>query len=456
MMGKIIFLKYQRDWIKNPNQFAIGEKSRRIGLTFSEAYRVTGDLSTNKVKNGKVWFSSADLSASEEFIDYVGFFARYLNTAAKYVGEVVIDKEDDITAHRVRFSNGNECNAISSNPTRFRSKGGDVILDEFAHHKDQEKMFTAAKPSMMWGNRVRIISTHNSDDSYFNSLIKEVMKGKDGTMKNWSHFKTTIDDAIKDGLVDTILDHKATKDEIATFLEDTFSGMTQEAIDEEFYCIPRSASNSHLLSYELINAIERDDILDELLNNIIGDLYVGGDIGRKNNPTVFWILEKLGELLYTRKVVALKNMSYANQKEILYGILSHKKFRRCCLDATGIGNQLAEETQEKFGKTRIEPVMFTPKVKEDLASHTYVMVEGKKVLIPRDKTIREDLYSVKAVTTSAGNIRYEADQSKDGAHADHFFGLALALMAAKTYSGPLIITSSKLRRREINDVLKGY
>jgi len=96
MMGKIIFLKYQRDWIKNPNQFAIGEKSRRIGLTFSEAYRVTGDLSTNKVKNGKVWFSSADLSASEEFIDYVGYFARYLNAAAKYVGEVVIDKEDDI------------------------------------------------------------------------------------------------------------------------------------------------------------------------------------------------------------------------------------------------------------------------------------------------------------------------------------------------------------------------
>jgi len=453
-MAKITFLPYQKLWIKNPSQFAIGEKSRRIGLTYAEAYRVASDLSTKNVKNNKVWFSSADLSAAEEFIDYVGFFARYLNIAAKYVGEVIIDKEDEITAHRVRFSNGAECNAISSNPTRFRSKGGDVILDEFAHHKDQEKMFTAAKPSMMWGNRVRIISTHNGDDSFFNSLINEVMKKNDGSMKNWSHFKKTIQDAINDGLIDTILQHKASKQEAATFLEDLFSGMTQEAIDEEFYCIPRSSSNSHLLKYELINAIERDDILNELLKDIIGDLYVGMDVGRKKNPSIIWIIEKLGELLYTRKVIPLKNMPYSDQRKILYDVFSHPNFRRACIDATGIGNQMAEEAQQQYGMLRVEPVVFTPKVKEELASYTYIMVEGRKVLIPRDKTIREDLYSVRAVTTAAGNVRYEAEQTKDGGHADYFFGLALALMAAKSYSGPLIITSGV--HRQVNQLLNGY
>ncbi|MBI1936672.1 MAG: hypothetical protein HYS25_00965 [Ignavibacteriales bacterium] len=453
-MAKITFLPYQKKWITNSAQFALCEKSRRVGITYAEAYRVTRDLSTKNVKNNKVWFSSADLSASEEFIDYVGFFAKYLKTAAKYIGEVIIDKDDDITAHRVRFSNGGECNAISSNPTRFRSKGGDVILDEFAHHRDQEKMFTASKPSAMWGNRVRIISTHNGDDSFFNSLVAETKKGAEGTMKNWTPFRITIEDAIKDGLVNTILGHKATKEDIKHFMEDAFAGMTQEAIDEEFYCLPRSSSNSHLLPYELINPIERDNILDELLAGIVGDIYVGGDIGRKKNPSVFWILERLGELLYTRKIIALKNVPYSEQRKILYDVLSHKNFRRACIDATGIGNQLAEEAQDAFGKLRVEPVMFTPKVKEELASHTYVMVEGKKVLIPRDKTIREDLYSVRAVTTSAGNVRYEADQSKDGGHADYFFGLALALMAAKSYSGPLIITSGA--RRQMNSILQGY
>lgn len=448
------FLKYQSAWINNPSQFAIAEKSRRIGITYAESYRVTRDLALKKVKNNKVWFSSADLSASEEFIDYVAFWAKFLQTAAEYVGEVVIDRDDDVTAHRVRFSNGAECNAISSNPTRFRSKGGDIILDEFAHHKDQEKMFTAAKPSMMWGNRVRVISTHNGDESYFNSLISEIKKGKDGTMKNWTHFHTTIEDAIKDGLIDTILGHKASKEEVAQFLEDAFSGMSQEAIDEEFYCIPRSSSKNHLLPYELLNPIERDNILDDKLENVVGDLFVGMDIGRKNNPSIIWVDEKLGEILYTRKVIPLKNVTYREQKEILYGVMSHPNFRRAALDATGIGNQMAEEAQQDFGALRVEAVMFTTKSKEELASHTYIMVEGKKTLIPRDRIIRDDFYSVRAVTSPSGNVRYEADVDKQGGHADYFWAKALALSAAKSNAGPVIITTGG--KRIINSILKGY
>lgn len=445
MAKKIKFLQYQKEWITYPGRFSLGVKSRRIGLTYAEAYRMTRKHSTGKVKNKKSWFTSADLSAAEEYIDYVAWFAKYLNTAAQYLGEVIIDKDDDITAHRVRFANGDECNAISSNPTRFRSKGGDVTLDEFAHHKDQEKMFTAAKPSIMWGNDVRIISTHNGDDSFFNGLINEIKKGEEGTMKNWKLFNVNIEEAIKQGLLDTILGHKASDKEIAEYLADAFSGMTQEAIDEEFYCIPRSSSNNHLLSYELINAIEREDILFDFLDNITGDLYVGMDIGRVNNPSVIWILEKLGELLYTRKVIALKNTPYKEQKKYLYDVLSHPNFRRACIDATVIGNQLAEEAAEDFGKLRVEPVMFTPKVKEKLASYTYIIVEGKRVLIPRDKVIREDLYSVRAVKTAAGNVRYEAEQTKEGGHGDYFTGLSLALEASKTYSGPIIITSGAQR-----------
>ena len=453
-MSKIKFLPYQKNWITNQAQFAICEKSRRVGITYAEAYRVTRDLSTKNVKNNKVWFSSADLSASEEFIDYVGFFAKYLDAAAKYIGEVVIDKEDDITAHRVSFANGAECNAISSNPTRFRSKGGDVILDEFAHHKYQEKMFTAAKPSMMWGNRVRIISTHNADDSFFNKLIVEAKKGKDGSMKNWTPFRITIEDAVKDGLIDTILGHKASKEEIANFLEDIFSGLTQEAIDEEFNCIPRSSSNLHLLPYELINPIERDDILFDSLDKVTGDLYVGVDIARKRNFTVIWIDEKLGEITYARKIIPLQNMKFRDQKEILYDVLSHPNMRRCCIDATGIGANLAEDAAIDFGELKVEEIVFTEKVKEELATDIYVAVEDMRTRIPRDKRIRDDFYSVKCVTTSAGKKRYEAPTAEDGSHADFFFAKALCTHAAKNYSGPLIITSGG--KRQMAKLLENY
>lgn len=453
-MAKIKFLPYQKEWIEFQGRFGLGEKSRRVGLTYAEAYRMTRKHATGKVKGKKSWFTSADLSAAEEYIDYVGFFAKYLNTAAKYIGEVVIDKDDDVTAHRVRFANGDECNAISSNPTRFRSKGGDVTLDEFAHHKDQEKMFTAAKPSIMWGNDVRIISTHNGDDSFYNGLITEIKKGEAGTMKNWKLFKTTIDDAIKDGLVDTILGHKATKEEVAEYLEDCFSGMTQEAIDEEFFCKPRSSNNSHLLPYELISPIEREGILNELLDDIIGDLYVGVDIARKRNFTVIWVDEKLGDITYSRKIIPLKNMPFRNQKEVLYDVLSHPNFRRACIDATGIGANLAEDAAMDFGSLRVEEVVFTERVKEELATDLYVAVEDRRTLIPKDKRIRDDFYSVKCVTTAAGKKRYEAKTAEDGSHADFFWAKALCNSASKKYSGPLIITSGA--KRYVNTILQGY
>jgi phage FluMu gp28-like protein len=441
------FFPYQWKWIDNPNRKALGEKSRRVGLTYAESYRCTRDSLSGNVIKGKTWFSSADLSASEEFIDYIRFWSEYFGAVAKFADQVVIDKENDISAHRAVFSNGCKIYAISSNPSQFRGKGGDIILDEYAHHHKQDKLFAAANPSSIQGNRVRIISTHNGESTYFNTLVKEILKGDQGTMKNWSHFKITIEDAIKEGLIETYLnlDHKPTEEEKAEFLYDLFSGMTQEAIDEEFYCVPTSDSNSHLLTYELINAIERDNILYAILEQCIGSLFMGVDIGRKSDPTVIMIGEELGEVIHTRHYLRLKNKTFTEQQNIIYRLLNHPKMRRAALDATGLGMQMAEQAQEKFGTFKVEPVTFNRQIKEELAEHTYITVEKCKVLIPRDKILRDALYKIRAIKTPAGNTRYEADRDEKG-HADEFWSLALMLHAAKNYSGtPTIHSAGKLQ-----------
>jgi phage FluMu gp28-like protein len=441
--SKPYFFPNQWRWIDNPNRKALCEKSRRVGITYAESYRVVRDSLSNNVIKGKTWFSSADLSASEEFIDYIRFWTNYFGSVAKYADQVVIDKDNDITAHRAIFSNGVQVNAISSNPSQFRGKGGDIIWDEAAHHHKQDKLFAAANPASIQGNRVRIISTHNGESTYFNTLVKEVLKGDQGTMKNWSHFKITIEDAIKEGLIETYLnlDHKPTDEEKADFLYDLFSGMTQEAIDEEFYCIPASDSNSHLLTYELINAIERDNILYAILEQCIGNLFMGVDIGRKNDPTVIIIGEELGEVIHTRHYLRLQNRTFTDQQKIIYGLLDHPKMRRAAFDATGLGMQMAEQAREKYGTFKVEPVTFTRQIKEELAEHTYLMVEKSKVLVPRDKILRDALYKIRAVRTSAGNIRYEADRDEKG-HADEFWSLGLMLYAAKNYSGTPTIHSA--------------
>lgn len=446
------FMPYQAKYLNDKSRFKLVEKSRRIGMTYVESFDNALDAAAGRVK--EVWFSSADLTAAEEFMDYVKMWNEIIGAIAEDMGERIIDKDRDVKVHTVKYASGSEINVISSNPTKFRSKGGRVILDEFAHHEQAEKLFQAAKPSTMWGAELRIISTHNGEESYFNQLIKEINKGKDGDMENWKLHKTTLDDAIAQGLVEKVkkLDRAATPEEIEGFKKDSFSGMTQEAIMEEYYCVPRSSSTSHLLTYAMINEVMRDDILRPL-EETTGNLYAGFDVARRKHFSVIWVTESIGELDYTRQVIEMQNFSFRDQKKILYEILSHPNLRRCCIDATGLGMQLAEEAQEDFGKFKVEPVSFTNAIKEELATHSYVQIENGRVLIPRDKKIRDDFYSVKAVVTAAGNVRYEATETEHG-HADRFFAFALNRHARKSNAGPVVIASGG--QRESKSILKGF
>ena len=66
--------------------------------------------------------------------------------------------------------------------------------------------------------------------------------------------------------------------------------------------------------------------------------------------------------------------------------------------------------------------------------------EDRTVFIPKKHEIREDLHSVRRITTTANNIRFDADRSDSG-HADRFWALALALHAASNSSGEIHIST---------------
>ena len=140
------------------------------------------------------------------------------------------------------------------------------------------------------------------------------------------------------------------------------------------------------------------------------------------------------------------------QREELYALLPH--VRRCCIDSTGIGAQLAEEAREKFG-SKVEEVTFTGAVKEDLAVTVRRKFEDRQVRIPPDRDIREDLHSVKKFTTAAGNIRFDSERTELG-HADRFWALALAVHAASVPAGKLeCIMGPPLRGASARGVLAG-
>jgi len=434
-----VFLPYQERWLKDNSKIKIWEKSRRIGATYVQSYEDVRDCVYRKVPS--VWFSSADESAAREYIEYCRHWTKFFNAAFKYHGEVVIDAEKDIKALVIEFSNGTKIHALSSNPNAFRSKGGKVVLDEFAHHKNPFLMWRAAKPCITWGFPLRILSTHNGQNALFFRFISQILKG----LLNWSLHTTSIQLAVKEGLVDKIFGRKTTEQEREEWMEDQRKDCFDEYTWQQEYCCIAVDEACAFLPYDLIATCELDNILRPL-DEIQHDMFVGVDVGRRKDLTVIWVLEKIENIKYTRMVIELAKMPFHKQEEILFEILKHKSFRRNCQDETGIGMQMTENAQMKFGKYRVEGITFTNKIKEELAYTLRSEFEEKTVFIPKSHEIREDLHSIRRLTTSAGNIRFDAEHSDNG-HADRFWALALALHASKSGGGtiPHIATRKKYK-----------
>ncbi|MEQ8167640.1 MAG: terminase family protein [Candidatus Eremiobacterota bacterium] len=438
------FLPYQMRWLKDESVIKIWEKSRRIGATYVQSYEDVRDAIAKKVPS--VWFSSADESAAKEYIEYAEQWAKLFNAAAKYLGQVVLDSDKDIKTFSIEFANGVRINALSSNPKAFRSKGGKVVLDEFAWHEQQERLWAAARPCITWGFPMRILSTHNGKSCRYYKFIEDIKREQ----LNWSLHTTPIQLAVKEGLVDKITGKKATEKEKEEWIEE----QRKSCVDahtwlQEYCCVPVDETSA-FLTYEMIQSCERDNLFDE---EIKGDLYLGMDIGRKKDLSVIWGLEKLGHSKFTRIYKVLEKAPFKYQREVLFEILKHPNLRRCCIDATGLGMQLAEEAQDAFGKYRVEAVTFTNPLKEELAYNLRIAFEDKLIFVPPLLEIREDLHSVKKITSASGNIRFDTTEKTDG-HADRFWALALSNHASINSSGDIHVVSKG--KREASKITRGF
>jgi len=461
---KLGFLPYQVRWIKDEARVKIWEKSRRIGATYCQAYEDVRDCVSKKVP--AVWFSSADLTAAAEYILYCAKWARAFHIAAKDLGEIVLDEKKGIKAYAIELGNGTKIHALSSNPSQFRSKGGKVVLDEYAFHDDPEAMWAAARPCITWGFPLCILSTHNGKSCKYYKFVEACKTGK----LKWSLHTTDIYLAVKEGLADKISGKKLSEDERAAWIETEHDNCGDENTWQQEFCCNAIDEATAFLTYEMIMKCEMDEKellwdTDKIINGsfagydgwhkdhsdiwngfeISGKMYLGYDVARRKNLSVVWGLEKVGILKMTRFVITMKNWKFSKQREALYSILGNKWSKRCCIDETGLGMQIAEEAKDKF-RSKVEPVTMTNEVKEALATDLYIAVEDVAVRTPNNFLIREDLHSVRKFVTAAGNVRYDAAvDSKTGSHADHFWALALANHAISDAKGPIHVVSGKTR-----------
>jgi len=453
-----LFLPYQERWIKDTSRLKLMEKARQIGLSWSTAYP-TVERTAKAGAKWDQWVSSRDEIQARLFLDDCKMWAKVFQLAAEDLGEVVIDAAKKLTAHALRFATQRCIYSMSSNPDAQAGKRGGRVLDEFALLLDPRKMWSIAYPGLTWGGLLEVISTHRGSRNFFNELIREV-KEKNNP-KHISLHRVTLQDALDQGFLYKLqqalpadaeqqaMDEKEYFDFIKAGCAD------EESFLQEYMCIPGD-DDAAFLEYDLIASCEypqseRWQILSPEDARPSQRLFGGLDIGRKRDLTVLWILELLGDVLYTRAVITLKNMRKSDQEKVLWPWIS--KLERTDVDYTGLGIGWGDDLQDKFGEYKIELITFSPKIKEELAYPVRGAMEDNKMRIPYDPDTRSDLRSVTKQATSAGNIRFTAERTEDG-HADRFWALALAKHAASQEAYETEIFHGA--KRESVSMLRGY
>ncbi|MBW2091581.1 MAG: hypothetical protein JRI34_05595, partial [Deltaproteobacteria bacterium] len=399
-----VLMKHQGEWIKSLHEYHlnIAEKGRRTGITYATAKDDTITASSSRKAGGDNCYYVGD--TKEKGLEYIGYCAHMAQVMASAMAEgwrgiEVFLFEDqqpdgsskDIMAYRIRFASGFEIVALSSNPANIRGLQGIVNIDEAAFHKNVQAVIDAATALIIWGGKIRIISTHNGAKNPFNQLIRDTRAG----LYEFKIFYVTFDDAVANGLYERVCLVKGWtptpegKKEWYKRVRGAY-GANKAAMREELDCIPREGSGVAIPGI-LIEACMKEErlILRLSLDN---EFALKGEAYRKSWAEE-WIRQHLDPLLdgldkdrdhvfgedYARYadfaviaplsieqnllrkcpfLIEMHNVPTRQQEQILWHIIDRlPRFRGGAMDATGNGATLAEYTADKYGHNLIEQVM---------------------------------------------------------------------------------------------------
>jgi phage FluMu gp28-like protein len=495
-------LGYQQRWVADRSALKVAEKTRRCGLTWAEAS--DNALDAARAGGSSTYYICPNQDMGREYIDAVAMWARAYDLAASAIAEGVYDDGPDAPSDRryiktfeVRFpATGLRVTALTSRPSNLRGKQGNIVIDEAAFHQDLAELLKAALAMIMWGNSVRVISTHNGAANAFAELIEEVRAGKRGGRANVH--RITFADAVADGLYRRVCLRRGrqwtAEGEAAWVREvrDTYG----EAAAEELDCIPSQGAGAYL-PLALIEArmapctvvddrsparaawhprrpvivrgawdepfgrlpedVRRyatDGWIAERLAPVLALLSpdevfaVGGDFGRLVDLSIFVLLGQSRDLVCRpRLVVELSNCPFRSQETILFALCDGVRRRRAlALDAGGNGAALAEYAAQRYGSQCVEQVKFSDSYYlQHMPRFKAALQDATLTDLPRDMEHRDDLRALRVIDGTpklpkAKTQRAGADGARVTRHGDYAIALFLAHRAMQMEAGEIAFT----------------
>lgn len=479
-----VLLPYQQEWIADEAQLKVAEKSRRVGLTWAEA----ADNVTIAMKEGgsNVFYISATQDMAREYIEACAMWAKMFNVVSAEIEEALYDDGETgdgtkryIKTFEIVFpKSGKRITALSSRPTNLRGKQGVIVIDEAAFHQNLGELLKAAMAMLLWGDKVRIISTHDGANNPFNELIEEIRAGKRGEA---TVHRITFREAVQQGLYRRVCMRKGIAWEAANEEKwvNAAYGFYGEAANEELDVIPNQSGSAYL-SLALISermtstappvgpavvrmtwedsfayqpeAVRKFAIAGWLHEKVRPHLQAlhkdrrhtfGWDFARNRDMSCMVILEEDGLLFHrVRLVIELSNCPFSCQEDILNHIVpALPRFRGGAIDSTGNGASHGEKAAQRFGTQMIEQVKLSDRFYlEHMPKLRAGLQDGTLTDIPRDEQLRDDLRAIKLVegvpkiphgaTQRAGQRAAAAEGGgKQQRHGDFAIALFLAEFA---------------------------
>lgn len=481
-----ILLAYQQALLASTAMVRLVEKSRRIGISWTEASEAAPLAAADETAGGAdVLYIGYNLEMAREFIDDSAFWARHLAGFAAVVDAFDYDDVFEgnetraIKAFRISFASGFEIVALSSRPRSLRGKQGLIIIDEAAFHDDLPGLMKAALATLIWGGRVIVISTHDGDDNPFNDLIQEVKERR----KPYELHRITFDQALTQGLYERIwlkLGREWSPEAEAEWAAEIREFYGDDA-EEELDCIPARGSGVFLTraiveacmnphypvvrlaleqGFELKPEAERAAFVEAWLEENVDPLlacldpgfrsFIGEDFGRSGDLTVLAPGQETKDLtLRVPFTIELRNCPFRQQEQIFFHVVDRlPRFMAGALDARGNGQWLAELAAQRYGAGRIAQVMLSLAWYLEHMPPFKAAFEDRGVELPRDSETLGDLRSIrveKGVAKVPDSARTRGP-GKEQRHGDAAIALALLHYASRMEVAPIEFQTLGLER----------
>lgn len=406
-------LSYQLHWLNDASRYKIGMFARQCGKTFTSTLEIVldcVDAETRGEKRRWVILSRGERQAKEAMATGV---QRHLRGLEIHYEEHERDCEwaPEYLALDAVLPGGSKITALPANPATARGFTANCLLDEFAFHQDSREIWKALFPvTSAPGLKLRVVSTPNGKGNKFYELM--TAPELDSV---WSRHVVDIYQAVAAGL--------------PRDAEQLKSGLHDDDAWAQEYELQWLDEASAWLSYDLIDSAAHKDA-DQPALYAGGPCFVGVDIAARHDLFVIWVIEAVGDVLWTREVIARQRIPFAEQDTLLASVFRRYRVVRCCMDQTGLGEKPVEDAQRLHGKYRVEGVLFTGPAKLELATVGKEAFETRRIRINGSREVRDDLHKLQKTTTATGAPRFIAESDSSG-HADRAWACFLALYAAK-------------------------